>query len=204
MHASPSTFKQHLKPLHLSLDAAEILGHVQVLTTAITTGALPTLHLRNSAAWLFDFANSNPSIASVKPSKVTDEDLIYRAIHLTTLVYTKAISTLTPFSSIYTTSQLREVHALVIRVGFSKWKEIPGIFLWIMFVACSAGDIDPSERILERKLRVAGVAIACVNFDIAHAYFKGFWDVQRWIASESQKGEDVLRDFHDTAQCNLM
>jgi hypothetical protein len=69
----------------------------------------------------------------------------------------------------------------------ARWKELPGIFLWILLVACPGTKNDPQGRFLRKKMAVAGMAIGMEDFNLATSYLRVFWMVQRWIARAGGK-----------------
>jgi hypothetical protein len=58
--------------------------------------------------------------------------MIRRAAHL----YAQAIATHTQLSELWALPLLYEFYFLMSVVPLQKWKQMPGIFLWILLVAC--------------------------------------------------------------------
>lgn len=71
------------------------------------------------------------------------------------------------------------------------WKEIPGIFLWVLLVLCPSCDQSMEDRSLQKKMAVTGMAIGLEGFGLGIEYLRVFWGVQRWIAKERDIGDDV-------------
>lgn len=202
LHASAGSFTVHKASLGLSAEAAEILDNIQFLTTAITFANSPSSKIQCTASWFHNQIQSTPK-PQITPTS-TPEDLITASIRLTALIYTRSIAMKTPISQTFHQPQLEELYVSVFRLGFARWKRIPGIFLWIMLTSCSVGEVRPEGRKLQFKLALTGVAIACVSFDCIHAYLKAFWSVQRWIARERETIEDILGEMHKAQECVAM
>jgi hypothetical protein len=86
---------------------------------------------------------------------------------------------------------MQELYSSILRVPLTRWKEIPGIFLWILLVAAPSSGNDAQGRFLKKKMAVAGMSIGLEDFNLATGHLRAFWKVQRWIAKESQKIEEV-------------
>jgi len=70
---------------------------------------------------------------------------------------------------------------------------MPGIFLWILLVACPSVGDDHQGRFLRRKMAVTGMTIGMEDFGLAISQLKAFWEVQRWVAREKERMQ-VSRD----------
>lgn len=70
------------------------------------------------------------------------------------------------------------------KVSLSRWKKIPGIFLWIMLVLCPSSKSDKRGRFIRRKMAVAGLSIGFEDFPLGISFLRAFWLVQRWIVAQ--------------------
>jgi hypothetical protein len=187
--SSPTTFAQSRETLSLSLAAAEILDDIRFLTLSITSqdSQSSTSKIQSTASWLHKQLEQIPTPSTSNPS---DSDLFFTIIHTTALIYTQCISTLSPFTNAYTSSALHALLSQIWLVPLAKWKEIPGIFLWVLLVACpSAGNVDELQgRWLKKKMAVTGMTIGMSNFGLAIAGLRAFWKVQRWVSREREIG----------------
>jgi hypothetical protein len=184
--ASPTTYKQTQEFLNLSMTTAEILDDVRFLTLLITSSDVQssTSHIQSTASWFHEKLEATP--ISTNTSYTPEADLVFEIIHTTALTYTNCIATLTPFTNAYTPEELHSILSKIGIVDLSRWKEIPGIFLWILLVACPSAGNDLQGRFLKKKMAVTGMTIGMEDFGLAIGCLRAFWKVQRWI---SRKGE---------------
>lgn len=77
-----------------------------------------------------------------------ENKVIETTIHHAAMVYTSSIATLTPFSTPSKNSvmHIARIKEGIRKVGMGRWKEIPGIFLWILIVICPGLDPPPSSQ----------------------------------------------------------
>jgi hypothetical protein len=181
---SPTTYTQTRETLNLCIPAAKILDDMRFLTLSITSPNLisSTSKIQATASWL----NKQMEVIPI-PTNISDTleaDPILEIIRITALTYTNCISTLTPFTDAYTPTQLFSLLDKISVVGLSRWKEIPGIFLWILLVACPSAGNDLQGRFLKKKMAVTGMTIGMEDFGLSIGCLRAFWKVQRWIARE--------------------
>ena len=86
------------------------------------------------------------------------------------------------------------LYANICAVGLSKWKDIPGIFLWILLVATPSSGGDLRGRFLRKQMACTGMALGLEDFLRGTAYLRAFWVVQRWIEMERLKinNQDIV------------
>ena len=87
----------------------------------------------------------------------------------------------------YTPTQLLSLLDKISAVGLARWKEIPGVFLWILLVSCPSAGNDLQGRFLKKKMAVTGMTIGMEDFRLAIGCLRAFWKVQRWIARERDR-----------------
>jgi hypothetical protein len=187
---SITTYKQMRETLNLSSDAAQILDDVRFLTLSITSPdeiQSSSSKIQSTALWLHNQLKSIPVLRTI--SEIPESELILDIIRAAALIYSKCIATLSPFTNAYTEVELLELLDKISAVGLARWKEIPGIFLWILLVACPSSGNDLQGRFLRKKMAVTGMSIGMEDFDLAIACLRAFWKVQRWIAKEREMGE---------------
>jgi hypothetical protein len=185
--SSPTTYKQSKEILGLIVTAAEILDDVRSLTLSInsTDSKASTSQSQSTASWLHKQLEIIPVLNNVSSS--LEKELVLNIILTTALVYTNCIATLTPFTNAYTPSQLLSLLDKISAVGLTRWKEVPGIFLWILLVACPSSGNDLQGRFLKKKMAVTGMTIGMEDFSLAIGCLRAFWKVQRWIAKERER-----------------
>jgi hypothetical protein len=143
--------------------------------------------LQSAASWLQKQLEAIPVLITV--SGIPESELILEIIRRSAVVYSKCIATLSPFTNAYMQSELLEILEKISAVGLERWKEMPGIFLWILLVVCPSSGNDLQGRFLRKKMAVTGMSIGMEDFGLAIACLRAFWKVQRWIANERAKAK---------------
>jgi hypothetical protein len=185
---SATTYHQTREALNLSIDAAQILDDVRFLTLSITSpdsAALGVSKIQSTASWLHKQLEAIPVLTTI--SEIPESEFILDIIRTTALVYSNCIAMLTPFKNAYMDSDLLDLLDKISVVGLARWKEVPGIFLWILLVACPSCGNDLQGRFLKKKMAVTGMTIGMEDFGLAIACLRAFWKVQRWIARERKR-----------------
>jgi hypothetical protein len=160
--------------------AAKILDDVRFLTTSITSvGNVSISKIQSTASWLHN--------RLVTDSGSLESDYMLNTIQLAALIYSWSIMNVSPISQFEQISVREQLFSQMMQVSLSRWKNMPGIFLWILLVACPGSKNDIQGRFLRRKMAVAGMAIGLEDFDLAISYLRAFWLVQRWVACEGEK-----------------
>ncbi|KAG4429758.1 hypothetical protein IFR05_014762 [Cadophora sp. M221] len=185
----PISFQECKDSLNLSQVAAEILDDVRFLTTSITSCFLSpelettkTSKIQSTAEWLYKRIETIPelSIVSITPTS----EIIIDTIRLCALVYSSSIKTLTPLSQNFPPELQERFYSNISLVGLKNWKDVPGIFLWILLVATPCGKDDHRGRFLRKQMACTGMAIGMDDFHLGTAGLRALWLVQRWIVRE--------------------
>jgi len=194
--SSQKSFDSIRGALGLELEAAQILDDVRFLTTCILSArdAGSLARIQKTAAWLH--SKTNKSYESGSPvDELDDEDAaMLTALRLAALFFSWSVTSLSPVVDFPDLTLCETFYASILSVKMARWRQTPGIFLWIMLVACPMGrKLDDSSstfdvhggfkgHFLRRKMAVAGMSIALESFDIGIHYLRAFWEVQRWVA----------------------
>ncbi|KAL2063727.1 hypothetical protein VTL71DRAFT_5532 [Oculimacula yallundae] len=190
--AFQTSFMECREVLGLSVIISEILDDVTFLTTSITSCFLSpevevvkTVKIQSTAAWLHKRISSLPllPITPTTPLPLIINDTIL----LAALTYTSAISTLTPLSLSLPRPLLDRLYTNLSLVGVARWKDISGIFLWILLVATPCSKGDHQGKWLRKQMACTGMVIGMDNVHLGTAYLRAFWLVQRWIEKEGRK-----------------
>lgn len=163
-----------------------------------------TSKIRSTAAWL---RRRVVEMSVTEGEEETEDHIITAIIHQTAIVYTTAIATLTPVSKIYTPTLILSLQEKLSKVPLGRWQQMPGIFFWIIAVACPIScwqDYEREGRFWRRKMSVAAVVIWLENFHLAIMQMRSFYKVQRWIAEEGERNPDIMGHFYDAAECEVM
>ncbi|KAM7219087.1 hypothetical protein V8F06_005525 [Rhypophila decipiens] len=207
--------------LHLSDEAAQILDDIQFLTLSINcpdrigrdvsegTRIANTAKIQSTASWM----HSRLQVLEDKTGMQfadTEESIVTETIRMTALIYTEAIMWLRPISKVKGDHLTKRLCDNLRRVSSKRWKELPGIFMWLVAVGTpqipaenakdrrtetsdALADREKQLRIryLRRKLATAAQVVGQEQFPLAIWYLRSYWVVQRWIFDESQKEENT-------------
>lgn len=169
----------------LGLPTIEILDDMKFLTSSILTiqSAIATpqsiAKFKATALWTHNRVAALPSITP-NPSNTT-QDLVYETIRLTALLYCTAITSHSPFSRICEAVMLESPWRAMWLVSMSRWKKIPGIFLWIMLVACASSKDKAHRAFLKMNIWMASMYIGLSSHEVATGCLETFLKVQKWI-----------------------
>jgi hypothetical protein len=191
LYPSLITFQKTRNLLGLTPEAADILDDIRFLTLSIIAprSTTKTAKIQSTASWLHTRINSLPTAAHPASSKALDCAHIATVIQHSALIYTASISTPMPFTLASRTSliSLALIKSHIRQVDMTRWKEIPGIFLWVLLILCPSCGEGVEDRRLQKKMAVTGMAIGLEGFGLGIEHLKAFWAVQRWIAEETER-----------------
>jgi hypothetical protein len=111
-------------------------------------------------------------------------------IRLVAHVYAKSIATHTPLSELWTPPLMYEFYSLVSVVSLQRWKQMPGVFLWILLVACPGCGEDKWGKWVKRKMAVCGMGLGLIDLGLAIGCLREFWRIGRWVRREGMKEEN--------------
>ena len=164
----------------ISFETARILGDARSLTVLVLRLSendysrdkiLADIHI------IHQRLTSSPPISS-------PEDSIYQACRSTALIYSTAILTRTPLSLSCTPSLFHSLWASMWRVPLPRWKQIPGIFIWILLVASPYARDKPEGRFFKALTPATMMAMGVVDWDTVVETLRGFLAAQRWLGGE--------------------
>ena len=182
---SAVTFEQISKALRISEASATILDDVRFLTQLISSRKPRSDdRIRSTATWLSSRLDSISRSAGPQGHPQDETDHIQDAVHAAAIIYSWAISSAKPMSHFNDTTTRHGLFVSTQAVSLATWEKIPGIYLWIMLVACSGALPDMMGRFMRRKVSVAAAAIAFDDFPLATTMLRSFWLIQRWIADQ--------------------
>ncbi|KAM0335529.1 hypothetical protein ACHAQA_000577 [Verticillium albo-atrum] len=190
---SRTTFDDVKDRLGLTVTAAKILDDVRFLTTSITEtdgGPASVRKIQSTAAWLHSRLSKTPGrvegAGETEGTEGSEAEHIEEAVRLAALIYSWAISSVAQISGFRNGRVLEQAYQAMRRVNLTRWKGLPGIFLWIMLVAAPSTKQDTKGRFIRRKMAVAGLSIGFEDFGLGISYLRAFWLVQRWIARQGK------------------
>jgi hypothetical protein len=169
----------------LGLLAVKILDDMKFLTNSLLTTQSAVANpqaiakFEATALWTYDRVAALPAIAPT-PSNST-EDLLYETIRLTAVIYCKAITSHTPFSRISQPALCASLWQTMWLISMSRWKQTPGIFLWVMLVACISLEHKAQRAFLNMNIWVVTLYIDLSSHEVVVGCLNTFLKVQRWI-----------------------
>lgn len=183
--ASETRFSTQLDGLHISRETAMILDDMRFLTISIIKlGNLDPLEqdltkLLATSTWIRDRICTLPDSPTLSLS--TPEDFIYRSCRISALIYCKAIVERVPLSQACTPEDLSSLWGTMWQVTLTRWKSIPGIFIWIILSAHQAAQDTAYGRFLKSMLKTTSFYIALEDWNVVDGALMTFIGLQRWL-----------------------
>ena len=199
-------FQKEFKEIHVQLNltytAASILDDLRSLTLSIL--ALPSTYcdgatdctetaksIQSHASQIhLRFLAQSDTRSSPPPCKPSSTEIITTIIRITALAYTSCISNGNLFNDAYSISSRTELYHLISLIPLETWKKIPGIFLWILMVACP-GSRSHAPFLLRSHISATSLYISFTDFGLAVGCWNAFWRIQMWIRRRGGDGELV-------------
>lgn len=178
--------------LSISAETAQILDDMRLLLlTVIKAQDTPTPANNARIAQTAERVRSRVLALpdATNPASHLFADNIYKSTRTAAQIYIRAISTRTRLSQACTLHDLNTLWASMWRVSLTRWKQIPGIFLWILISGLQATQTTPHGRFLKSMYKAVVSYMAMEHFDVVDAALMGCVKVQRW-----------LRDAHGDAE----
>lgn len=168
--------------LNISIEAARILDDARSLTISVLALAEDDIppssrdQILSMIHCIHQRLNSSPAV-----SPTSAQDFLYQACRSAAIIYSSAIITRTPLSLACTPELLQQLWVTMWRVPLQRWKQIPGIFLWILLVANPFARDKPEGRFFKALTPATIMAMGLVDWDTVMVALKGFVAIQRWL-----------------------
>ncbi|KAE9379627.1 hypothetical protein N431DRAFT_478585 [Stipitochalara longipes BDJ] len=190
LYTSNTRLEDFVEFKDLGPSTLKILDDMKFLTASLLV-AQPALatpkaiaKFEATALWTYDRVAALPSIPAMLFN--SSEDLIYETIRLTALLYCKAITSHALLSKNCEPVICISLWQTMWLVNMSRWKQIPGIFLWVMLVACTSLKYKAQRLFLNMNIWTVTLHIGLSSHEVAVGCLDTFLRVQRWI-KESEK-----------------
>ena len=72
------------------------------------------------------------------------------------------------------------------RVTLTRWKQIPGIFVWVILAGNQAAQETPHGRFLKSMFKASTSYIALDYFEVVDAALMTYVRLQRWLRQEKE------------------
>lgn len=171
--------------LQLSKETAAILDDMRFLLLELLEHATQSpsqqeqIKILTTAMWIRDSITSLPDGSAVVSPLAGD--FVYKSCRIAALIYCAAIIQRVPLSKICKLKELNHLWANMWQVKLSRWKQIPGIFLFIILSALSAAENTPHGRFLKGMFKSTSAFMGTDHFELADAALMAFVKLQRWL-----------------------
>jgi len=185
--AAEGHFSNSTAYLQISTETAAILDDMRFLFVALTkyidqrASGQEQIKLITTATWIRDRITSLPDVPAADSPLAAD--FTYTSCRIAALIYCKAIISRTPLSKICTLQDLNQLCANMWQVKLSRWKQMPGIFLFVILSALSAAEAAPHGRFMKSMFKTTSAYIGLENFELVDAALTAFVKMQRWLKS---------------------
>lgn len=175
-------FVDSTSDLQISPETASILDDMRFLTTSVISMTKDELSSPQekakfvaTATWIHKRLSSpvDPALAG---------DFIYQSVRAVATAYSAAILSRTPLSQACNAQNLRQLWMNMWRIPLSRWKQTPGIFIWVVLTVTPFARDKQEGRFLKGMLAASTIAIGLVDWDVVMGMLRGFLAVQRWLA----------------------
>ncbi|KAL3419484.1 hypothetical protein PVAG01_09706 [Phlyctema vagabunda] len=177
---SSTTFVELADCLGLSIQTAAILDDMRFLTTSVLS--LTTLNpqgiaeFRATANFIQQKFHNLPL-----PSPTSQPDFIQMSIVHAAKMYTSALLNQQPFSVTCTAESLGQLWMTMWRVPLSRWKRIPGIFLWIVMIVLPFSRDRAEGRFIKSMASTSMMTVGLQDWEVTEVTMRAFKAVQCWL-----------------------
>ncbi|KAE9362790.1 hypothetical protein N431DRAFT_490268 [Stipitochalara longipes BDJ] len=195
------TFLAHQEELGISEVTASILDNTRflILSTIKTIDRLTTPQdhskLQRTAFWTRDWLTSLPTDR--------DQDFVYQSCRVAAQIYCRAITEHTALSKECGVQDLTQLWGSLWRVSLTRWKQIPGIFLWILLSGLQTSEHTLYGRFLKSMIKGVMTYLAVEHWDVVDAASMGFVKLQRWLRKSGETEAEATKIGHIAALPSL-
>jgi hypothetical protein len=185
LSSSGVIFGFHQEELGISTEAAIVLDNMRFLILGTIrlvdrpTNSQDLKKLQKTALWTRDWLAALPT--GNEPDSHLSLDFVYQSCRAAAQIYCRAVTEHTPLSKACGIPDLAKLWGSVWRVSLSRWKQIPGVFLWILLSAIQAAEQTPYGRFLKSMVKGVMTYLAVDNWDVVDGAAMGFVRLQRWL-----------------------
>jgi hypothetical protein len=179
------SFSDSTEELQISKETAVILDDMRFLILTLVKqvdrelSEQDKVKLSTTSMWIRDRTASLPDGSAATTPLATD--YIYKSCRIAALIYCKAIVERTSLSRVCTLQDLNHLWANMWQIKLSRWKQIPGIFLFIILSALSTAEHTPHGSFLKSMFKTTSAYIGMDNFELVDAALMAFVKLQRWL-----------------------
>lgn len=186
--AATSSFVKITSQLRISKETAIILDDMRFLFQATMhrldgdVSELEKAKIASTSTWIQRRISDMPD-GSQDPLLV--QDFIYKSCRIAALVYCNAIVSRIPLSKACSLTDLSQLWSTMWQVKLSRWKQIPGIFLFIMLATAPAAQHTPHSRILKIMMKATALSMMLDSWEVVDKSMYTYVNLQRWLRRRS-------------------
>lgn len=186
--AATSSFVKITSQLEIGKETAIILDDMRFLFNATMNrldgdvSELEKSKIASTSTWIQQRISDMPD-GSQDP--LLDQDFIYKSCRIAALVYCNAIVSRIPLSKACSLTDLSQLWAIMWQVKLSRWKEIPGIFLFIMLATAPAAQHMPHGRFLKIMMKATALSMTLDSWEVVDKSMYTYVNLQRWLRRSS-------------------
>jgi len=187
---SSGSFVDRITTSGLNPATAQILDWMSFLTAQIRSSILNDTsqaryaQIMLSATYIYAQLSELPSAHD--PLHSVTADFIYEAVRLASLVYSRAILHDIKLSQSCRPDAISALLEATSRISLQKWKEMPGIWLFILLVANAGARFTKEGRLSRALTRICSFSIALRDWQALVNLIESFLAVQKWIAERGR------------------
>jgi len=175
--------------LQISQNTAIMLDDMRFLITAVMNqidtepSEQEKAKLKATSTWIQNRISALPDESEFdEPSAI---DFVYKSCRISALVYCKAITDRISLAQACTLVDLNNLWASMWHVKLSRWKQIPGIFLFVILSAIPACQDTPHGRFLKSMFKATSSYISLEYWDVVDGSLMSFVNLQSWLSNGS-------------------
>ena len=189
---SRSSFGESAEANGISEATATILDDMKFITASLLSleGTQYADQARTKFLATVQWIHNRLTTGEPDPSLATD--MVYQTCRATAAIYTTAILSRKPLSVACTGELLSKVWMTMWRVPLARWKQMPGVFFFVLLVVNPFTCARPEGRFIKGLFAASTIAIGFVDWDVVAAILKAFLGVQKWLG-----GSDEVKAFYE-------
>jgi len=180
---SPHHFGSSLSLHGISAPTAMILDDIRFLSSSVISLSQSPYDEESHAKFLAT-AHWIHSRLTAPPDPALASDYVHQSVLVVAIIYSSAILTRTPLSLACTPQLLRQLWGTLWHVTLPRWKQLPGIFFWILLVVNPYTRDKPEGRFLKGLMPATTIGIGMVKLEVMTGILRSCLAVQKWLGGD--------------------
>ena len=179
-----SSFVKIASKLEISKETAIILDDMHFLLQLDgDVSELERAKIASTSTWIQQRISDMPDGLQ---GPLLDQSFIYKSCRAAALIYCNAIVSRIPLSKACSLTDLNQLWAIMWQVKLSRWKQIPGIFLFIILATAPAAQHTPHGRFLKNMMKATALSIMLDSWEVVNKSMYTYVNLQRWLRRGSE------------------